>query len=78
MTPKASEYVDRERQNIVSCEHENTLKSMEFRTLWTLIWHVTVVDKVKCSRVCYHATALNLFRFCVLDNLIFMYMSTMM
>ena len=24
-------------------EHENILKSVEFLTLWTLIWHVTVV-----------------------------------
>ena len=46
MTPKASESVDRERQNIFSCEHENTLKSMEFPKLWTLIWHVTVVDEI--------------------------------
>ena len=30
MTPKTIKYVDQEKQNIFSCKHENTLKSMEF------------------------------------------------
>ena len=44
MTPKFRKYVDQERQNNFSCKRENTLKSMEFMTLWTLIWHLTVQD----------------------------------
>ena len=30
MTPKTIKFVDQEKQDIFSCKHENTLKSMEF------------------------------------------------
>ena len=30
MTSKTIKYVDQEKQDIFSCKHENTLKSMEF------------------------------------------------
>ena len=48
MVPKLCKYVDQERQNNFSCKRENTLKSMVFATLWTLIWHVTVSIYLYC------------------------------
>ena len=43
MTLNLRKYVDQERQNTFSSKRENILKSMEFATLWTLIWHITGV-----------------------------------
>ena len=42
MPPKARKSIDRERQNMFSCKHENTLELMEFLMLRTLFLLVTV------------------------------------
>ena len=42
MTPKSCKYVDQNKQDNLTCKHENTCKSMEFVTLWKYFWSLTV------------------------------------